>query len=201
MNKKLGLKLVPVVMAVLVTSSTQAGMKGLFKDIFPAGKRLDPASAMALLRAEFTNAGITLNIDTPYLMGKTPDGEVCSVNVQLLVNPMKGDPDSADMNLYVGDRTARDNSKDPSYPQGPEAVFLISSDDPTFEIRQLGTSNNQLSLAAVFVQAQNFKTFAGQPYIPEETVHRSIQITTDASNKIVSIHMADESTDQTCILN
>jgi hypothetical protein len=190
MNKKLGLKLVPVLpvlMVALLASSAHAGVKT---------KKLDPASAMALLRSEFTNAGITLNIDTPYLMGKTSDGEVCSIDVKLLA-PLRGYTDTADMNLYVGDRTAADNSQ----VQASESVFMIFPEDPTFEIRQLTTSDNELSLASVFVQPQDFKTFLGLPYIPTKTIHRSIQIMTDANKKIVSIHIADESTDQTCNLD
>jgi hypothetical protein len=190
MNKKLGLKLVSVLMFALLTNSAHASIKGLFKD----------TSAMALLRGEFTSAGINLSIDAPLLMGKTSDGNVCSVDVKLLAS-INAFPDSAAVNLCVGNRSDGDLCQDSQATQNLEASFMIDPEDQTLEVRQLTTPADELDLASVFVQDQNFQIFAGQPYVPTKTVHRSIQVKTDANKKIVSIHMADESTDQTCILN
>jgi hypothetical protein len=200
MNKKLGLKLVSVLMFALLTNSAHASIKGLFKDIFPSGKKIDPTSAMALLRGEFTSAGINLSIDAPLLMGKTSDGNVCSVDVKLLAS-INAFPDSAAVNLCVGNRSDGDLCQDSQATQNLEASFMIDPEDQTLEVRRLTTPADELDLASVFVQDQNFQIFAGQPYVPTKTVHRSIQVKTDANKKIVSIHMADESTDQTCILN
>jgi hypothetical protein len=193
-------KLIPFALLLFSISSYASA----FSHLLPSSsQKLDTATAMNELRKEFSDSGILLNMDTPLLTGKTPDGVRCSVDLTQLAQ-MPNQADIATVNLTVA------GSAD-GWTLAREVTFVLSpkfseQDSGSQNVRKIKSAENVLSLTETEQHTEIVAQLllGGGETERQVSWTRSIEVTIDNSDKVTSVEISDKnepSGEAICLLN